>query len=388
MTVVVALIIAAPLTILNLLVVAEIVAGCLRARPVPPPLPAGVKIAILIPAHNEELDIAATVRATLASAPGTRMIVIADNCTDTTAIEAGAAGAEVIVRDDPMAIGKGYALAFGRAHLATLPPDYVVLLDADTRPQADAVENLVRAAAHYRRAVQSSYWLEADSSASPRVRISAAAFFLTNVVRLPGLDRLVGAAILTGSGIAIPWPVFARMPLATGHIAEDLMLGIWLLEQGEPPRFASHAKVVGRASSDAGTATQRDRWESGRKDVVADAAFRLLRQAIVARSLKAGWIALRLFTPPLSTLALLNVVMAAFFTATLVFLGVAWIHPAQLVSFAFLLLAVPTALVIHGRGDLAASLGNAVPYAIWKFGRALVRRSSPSLPWQRTDRDR
>jgi cellulose synthase/poly-beta-1,6-N-acetylglucosamine synthase-like glycosyltransferase len=383
-----ALVLAAPLTIMNLLVIAELVAGCLPARPVPLVMPEGMRVAILIPAHDEEIDIASTVRATLAGAPLARVIVIADNCTDATASQAHTAGAEVIIRNDLTAIGKGYALAFGRAHLEAAAPDFVVLLDADTQAQPDAVDHLVRAAAYYQRAVQGSYWLECDTAASARVKISAAAFFLTNVIRVPGLDRIVKASVLTGSGIAVPWTQFMRLPLATGHIAEDLMLGIWLLEQGTPPRFAPLANVVGRASSNAGTATQRDRWESGRNQVVADSAMRLLRQAVVDRSWAHGWMALRLLTPPLSTLVALNAAFAMIAMLSLTFFGVAWVHPAQLISFIVLLLAVPGALTLHGRSDLTAALANALPYTIWKLGRALVRRSKPSLLWQRTDRGR
>lgn len=383
-----AAILAAPLTIFNFLVIAEIIAGCLRASPVSLPLPAGSRVAILIPAHNEELDIGATVRAALETAQDAHVIVIADNCTDRTEFEARAAGAEVIVRDDLNAIGKGHALAFGRAHLMAMPPDYVVLLDADTHPRPKAVDHLVRAAARYQCAVQGSYWLEVDPPASARVRISAAAFFLTNVIRLAGLDRLVKSAVLTGSGIAAPWPLFMRLPLATGHLAEDLMLGVWLLENGTPPRFAPHASIVGRASSDAGTATQRDRWESGRQQVVADTALRLMHQAAGSGSLKAGWIALRLIIPPLSTLAAINVVVAAIGALVLVIGGVVILHPIQAISFALLLVAVPVALILHGRGDHAAALGHAIPYTLWKFGRALVRRSNPIVPWQRTDRSR
>src|SRR5436853_418709 len=81
----------------------EILAGCLallRGRASPPQI-IGIPshtTAVLIPAHNEgagTLPTIGDVRAQLA--PGDRIVVVADNCTDDTAAIAQAAGAEVIV---------------------------------------------------------------------------------------------------------------------------------------------------------------------------------------------------------------------------------------------------------------------------------------------------
>ena len=79
-------------------------------------MPAGRRpsVAVLIPAHDEALLIATTLRTLSAQlGSGDRMIVIADNCSDDTAAIAAAAGAEVIERRDRERRGKGYALDFG-----------------------------------------------------------------------------------------------------------------------------------------------------------------------------------------------------------------------------------------------------------------------------------
>lgn len=68
---------------------------------------------VVVPAHNEEAGVAATVRALLASDyPNDRfeVWVVADNCSDATAERARQAGALVAERDDPSAPGKGQAL--------------------------------------------------------------------------------------------------------------------------------------------------------------------------------------------------------------------------------------------------------------------------------------
>ena len=72
---------------------------------------------VVVPAHNEENEIAQTVASLLAiNYPRGlfRVFVVADNCTDRTAQRAAAAGAQVLVRNDTKHQGKGY----GRAALS------------------------------------------------------------------------------------------------------------------------------------------------------------------------------------------------------------------------------------------------------------------------------
>src|SRR6516162_9620042 len=79
------------------------------------PARAAARFLFVIPAHDEEESIAATV----ASCRGVsydpalyRVIVIADNCTDRTAAVARAAGAETIERTDAQRRSKGHALEY------------------------------------------------------------------------------------------------------------------------------------------------------------------------------------------------------------------------------------------------------------------------------------
>ena len=121
-----------PLVILTV----ETLAG-LR-RPKAPALDGSTpRTTVIIPAHNEEGGIAATVAAIKPS--GVDILVVADNCTDATAKRAREAGATAVERHDATARGKGYALAFGREALRRDPPDVVIILDADCVPDGDAL---------------------------------------------------------------------------------------------------------------------------------------------------------------------------------------------------------------------------------------------------------
>src|SRR5262245_4660636 len=87
-------------------------------------------IAIVIPAHNEALGIADTLRnITPQLEVRDRLLVVADNCTDDTARIGTAAGAEVLQRFDCERQGKGYALDFGVRHLERNPPEAVLIID-------------------------------------------------------------------------------------------------------------------------------------------------------------------------------------------------------------------------------------------------------------------
>ena len=106
------------------------------ARPKTPTGTAEPRFAVLVPAHNESAGIARTVQSLRSlewPADWLRVSVIADNCTDDTAVQAQQAGATVLVRTNPEQRGKGYALdwAFERV-LEEGWAEAVVVVDADT----------------------------------------------------------------------------------------------------------------------------------------------------------------------------------------------------------------------------------------------------------------
>ncbi|MGH7963449.1 MAG: glycosyltransferase [Candidatus Binatia bacterium] len=95
-------------------------------------------VAVIVPAHNEEASIGQTVRSCLAqSYPIEQIIVVADNCTDATAVLASRAGATVIE-------GKGGSKA--KAQNLALPSvvsDLVLAIDADATLDPTAVDRIV-----------------------------------------------------------------------------------------------------------------------------------------------------------------------------------------------------------------------------------------------------
>jgi biofilm PGA synthesis N-glycosyltransferase PgaC len=102
-------------------------------------------ITVIIPAHNEAAGIAETLNSLKSQTvvPG-RVIVVADNCTDTTEEISRAAGAEV-VRTDGNSDKKAGALNFVLASLLPQcePEDMILVQDADSQLSPDFIERSV-----------------------------------------------------------------------------------------------------------------------------------------------------------------------------------------------------------------------------------------------------
>jgi hypothetical protein len=347
------------------------------------------RIAILVPAHDEEQGIARTVTSLRSElGPGDRLLVIADNCSDRTADNARAAGAEVAERTDPERRGKGFALSFGAKVLAADPPDVVVVMDADCRVERGTLELLARASHASGRPAQAVYLMHAPER-EPRAGISEFAFLLRNLVRPLGLARLGLPCQLTGTGMAFPWPLFRDAPATENFLVEDLLMGHELALRGNPPLLCEDVWVgADFPTRDTASLKQRRRWEHGQLAVLLGTAPRLLAGGL--RGANAGLVALGLdaLVPPLALFVVLE--GGAVALATLVALsGGSWL-PLAIAGFgaAALGLGVAAAWATRGRDLVRLSDLAAIPgYVLWKlplYG-SFVRKGA-HREWERTER--
>lgn len=378
----------APLALIDLVFLAEVLLGLARS-PDRTVAPAQGRIALLIPAHNEAGIVRASVAEMARVAPAdTRLALVAHNCADVTAAEARAGGAEVFALDRPEERGKGYALAYGRDCLAVDPPAVVIVIDADCAPAPGAIERLAAAALASGRAVQATYLFRTRPGDAAMVQISNFALLVKNLVRQRGGKRLGAPALLTGSGMAFPWPLFARLDLATGNIVEDLALGVDLVRAGTPPLFEEQAVVWSSPSGTAGTQTQRARWEGGFIATARALALPLIGEGIASLHWSRLWMGLHLLTPPLTLLLLANGLAVALFGA--IALAGGPIGPLALaVGLSCAIgLAVLAAWAVAGRAMLSGRTLARLPlYLLWKLAlyARLARRGEPK-DWVRTER--
>ncbi|MFQ4135602.1 glycosyltransferase family 2 protein [Nodosilinea sp. PGN35] len=355
-----------------------------------PPLPDNLSLAVLIPAHNEAEGIVATLEAVLPQLrPADRLVVIADNCTDTTAEVARQAGATAVERHHLTQRGKGYALDFGLRHLQTHPPDVVVFVDADCDLRPHSLAALASQAHRTQRPAQAIYLMEKSPSPGLKDGISAFAFKVKNWVRPLGLYRLGQPCLLTGTGIALPWDAATAVSVASGHIVEDMKLGLDLALAGYGPRFCQSAWVTSRLpSGNQAATTQRTRWEHGHLQVLREYVPRLLGQALRQGRVDLLVLALELAVLPLSLQVMATVAIAAL-ALTAALAGLSWL-PAYLALGALLALSLGVSLawVGYGRSDLSPADLLAIPlYVLNKIPLYFKFLVKPEKTWVRTERD-
>jgi cellulose synthase/poly-beta-1,6-N-acetylglucosamine synthase-like glycosyltransferase len=347
-------------------------------------------LAVIMPAHDEALIIADTLRALLPELrKSDRVVVVADNCSDDTAALAAAEGAEVVVRQDPARRGKGYALDHGLRRLEAAPPQVVVILDADCRVDARSLDTLAAICRCTGRPVQATYLIDPPPGAGVFTRIAAFALIVKNQVRPLGTHWLGLPCHLMGTGMAFPWALISTAPLATRHIVEDVKLGVALALAGTPPLFCPEARVSSFfPQSNEGLRGQRIRWEHGHLDVALRDAPRLLTCGIVTWQLGLISLGLDLCVPPLALLLLL--VAALWIGSALLFLASGAGIAAVLSTVAVLLLALSVMLSWSRYGRRVVSLGEllwAGVYAVRKVPLYLRFLLAKQSDWVRSKRD-
>lgn len=295
--------------VIPLLVLCLEVLGAFCARPfnVSSSDQTGPRIAVLVPAHNEEHGLPATLKDIVQGLhTGDRCLVIADNCEDGTAQAARAFPVEVLERKNLLQRGKGFALEFGIQYLRADPPDAVLVIDADCRVEPSSLHRLAAQAVAAQRPIQGGDLLYPPAGASVPTRVSAFAFLFKNHVRPMGMAFWGGPCLLFGTGMAFPWSLLANASWATADSVEDMQFAVKLALEGKAPRYSAIPCVSGELPSGTKEArSQRQRWEHGHVRTLLKQAPRLMWQGVCKRRLDLLLLGIDLAVPPLSLLAVL-----------------------------------------------------------------------------------
>ncbi len=348
-------------------------------------------IAVLVPAHNEAAGIAAALKSVQAQLQqGDRLLVVADNCSDDTAAAALAEGAEAIVRCDAVRRGKGYALDFGVRHLALAPPEVVIVVDADCLLGAGALDLLARRSLGAGRPMQALYLMRSPDGANLKTKVAEFAWTVKNWTRALGFQRAGLPCQLMGAGMAFPWPLIERAELASGHIVEDLKLGLDFARQGQAPLFCPEALVTSVfPANPQGEQTQRTRWEHGHLAMMVKEGPPLLLESVRSANRDLLALTLDMCVPPLALLTMLALAFCVLGMVLWAMTGSALPWSLALINPVVLGLAVLSAWAKFGRGILTlGDLAYAPIYALRKipvYVAFLVRRQ---VEWVRSHRDR
>ena len=348
------------------------------------------RVAILIPAHNESRNVLPTIACLLQQMrAGDRLVVVADNCSDDTAELARGAGATVVERHHRELRGKGYALAFGVDFLRADAPDVVVVVDADCTVTSTAIERVSAHCLQTGLPVQMLNLMQAGPGSSVRLRILEFAFLIKNMVRPLGSHRLGGACHLTGTGMALPWGLISTAQLATGHITEDMKLGVDLAIGGHPAQFYLDAKVSSEFPEDSQVARlQKSRWEHGHLATQAEEFPRVVLAALRSGRPALYVLALDLLIPPLALYLMMvggaMIVAAAGSIVSTVFVPAAMILAVAIFAF---IGSVGLAWLRYGRDLLSMRELLTIPlYALWKIPVYIAYALGRPSSWVRTKR--
>ena len=340
------------------------------------------RLAVVVPAHNEETLIGRCVRSILASQrKDVEVLVVAHNCNDNTGLEAQRAGARALVLNETSQTGKGCALHHGFSTAMAEGFDAVLVIDADSVVSLNLIDAVRQRFIAGAQALQCRYQMLSEVS-SRRTRLMDLAFMGFNVVRPRGRERLGLSVGLFGNGFGLRKEVLEKLPYEARSTTEDLEYHLMLVCAGIRAEFVDPASVVSEApASTTGATTQRARWEGGRLRMMSQWSPRLL--AMVVRG------HLRLLEALLDLLGL-PLAFEVGLLAVALCLPVEWLRIYSAGSFAVIALHVLVAAA-SGPDFVGAmkALLTAPFYILWKlwmFPR-IWRASRADTPWVRTSRD-
>ena len=358
--------------------------GAIRRRPFKSAtLPVNFSLAAVVPAHNEELLIASCVSSLMDSAaegPKCSIIVVADNCTDSTALRAREAGARVLVRQNADQRGKGHALRFAFECLMDEGFDGFVVVDADSTVSGNLLSEIAKGLFNGADAIQTRYRVSKPLT-SNRTKLMDVALLAFNVLRPRGRDGWGLSAGILGNGFALSRQTLLDVPYSAESIVEDLEYHLLLVQARKKVRFADAATVYGdMPEGDAAQSSQRARWEGGRVQIAKMWIPRLCADFFRAR-LWATEPLMELLTLPLAFLALLSLLLCAIPIGALRGYG----------CFLMLLVLTHVGSAIALGGDTKqslAALASAPKYVFWKLTKigTIIRSSRVNTKWLRTPR--
>jgi GTP:adenosylcobinamide-phosphate guanylyltransferase len=339
-----------------------------------------LRLAVVVPAHNEETLIGTCVRSLLSDREtAVEIFVVAHNCTDRTGELAAGAGARVLPLSGPG--GKGLALDHGFRHALSLGAEAVLVIDADSVVSKNLLAEVAASIRAGAEAVQTRYQA-ANAEGNLRTRLAALALAGMNVVRPRGRSRLGLSCGIFGNGFALSARTLQRVPYTANSLVEDLEYHLRLVEAGIEVEFLDHATVFGEMpEKSAAAATQRARWEGGRQRMRRAWALPLLKAVLQGRGRMLEPL-LDLLAQPLATQALLLALAAA--------LPIFWCRIYAGIGFVgvALYLSIAAGLSPNPAGALRA-LAAAPGYLLWKLlmiprTRMAARKDAA---WVRTERN-
>ncbi len=241
--------------------------------------------ALVVAAHNEEKvikDIVQSLNQVDYPKELYDIFVIADNCTDNTAIKAAEYGAKVFERHDKEKVGKGYALEwmFNKIFNMEKKYDSVAIFDADNLVSKNFLTEMNKKLVSGYKVVQGyvdsknpkDSWITGSYSIS---------FWTTNRIAQLSRSNLRLSCQLCGTGFCVDTELLKEIGWGATCLTEDLEFTCKLIMNNYKVGWAHEAVLYDeKPITTAQSWRQRKRWMQGFSDVCSRYFLKLLKKAI------------------------------------------------------------------------------------------------------------
>ncbi len=244
---------------------------------------------VVVPAFNEEIFLPRLLRSLIdLDYPSglCDIIVVADNCSDKTADIASGFDVNILVRNDTEKLGKGYAIKYALDNMDINRYDAVLITDADSTVQGDALIHLDQTVKEGGKIIQ-CYNGVANPDDSWFTRILDVARTLGNEIFEPAKQKLGLSSHLQGNGMCFHRDIIQKYGWGAFSIGEDWEYYAKVVNNGERIVFQKDVRIYHQESATLKQATsQRIRWSGGRFAIIFKYGFKIFCTGLLERNFK------------------------------------------------------------------------------------------------------
>lgn len=229
------------------------------------------RFGIIIPAHNEELllgELIQSIKNSTYPSDLYEILVIADNCTDTTAEIAKKMGAQSFSRFDSEKRGKPHALHWLISQINLKQYDAFVIIDADTIIDPNFLAVMDDHISSGGKALQ-GYFGVSNPDENWLTRLSILPGILKFKMHFPGKNLLNLSCPLAGNGMCFSTEIFQKYGWNAFSLVENWEYYLMLTLQGYTVASVKEAIIYSQVTKSLQSAkSQRVRWSKGRLETL------------------------------------------------------------------------------------------------------------------------
>ncbi len=244
------------------------------------------KFAIIIPAHNESVNLIPTVEVCKKLDYPQELYgiyIIADNCSDDTAVIGRNLKVNVLERNDPFQIGKGFALQWAFSQLLQKEYNAFIVLDADCIIDADALLYFNTYLLNGFRVLQANYRVKNPDDSLISYVLAVGNYIENNFFYRPKSHTGL-SVLLRGTGMVFTRDILEKYPWDAHSLAEDSDYSLLLIRGDIQIKFLDKINVFTDMPVNLKQLqVQRVRWAAGNFQLWKTHALKLIIEGMLKR---------------------------------------------------------------------------------------------------------